>query len=204
MSWHEPIMQRVRESEVERQLLHERTRRFLEGAWLARIMPQDIAQLLGEFLKAWLGAIIGLWLLTALLQFLFGANAMMTYSAFGLLFSGQATYYKWRLARDPDFEIPTCNCVGRMHDNSRAVLGSRYSTLLGIPVSGLALAVYVAIIVGTYLDWTMFTLALALAAGLASAWLAYAMIVRIRDLCTTCIHVAATNALLVISHFVQG
>ena len=196
LGWRESIAQRVRDSEIERQLLYARARRFDAGAWLARFLPKDVTNLLGEFLKTLLGSIIGIWGLTWLMRWAFDVDATLLYAGFGLLFSLQATYYKLRLLRDPAFKIPKCRCAGRTHDNSEAVLGNRRSNVLGMPISALAVVLYVAIVVLWLGDQRAATLALTAAAVLFSAHLAFVMIFRIRDLCSTCINIAAVNLLL--------
>jgi len=194
--WRESIAQRVRDSEIERQLLYARAQRFDAGAWLSRFLPEDVTNLLGEFLKTLLGSVVGIWGLTWLLRWAFGLDAALTYAGFGLLFSLQATYYKLRLVRDPAFKIPKCRCAGRSHDNSEAVLGNRRSNVVGVPISALAAALYVAIVVLWSGGQRAATIALTVAAVLISAYLAFVMITRIRDLCSTCINIAAVNLLL--------
>lgn len=199
--WRQAITRRVRDSEVERQLLYNRARRIDVRAWLARFLPESAANLLGEFLKTLSGSVIGLWGLTWLLRWAFDLDATLAYAGFGLLFSLQATYYKLRLMRDPTFKIPKCRCAGRNHDNSEAVLSNRSSNVVGVPISAIAAALYVAIVVLRFGDQPTAGLALAVAAVLFSAYLAFLMITSIRDLCFTCINIAAVNLLLTWSMF---
>jgi uncharacterized membrane protein len=201
LGWRQAIAQRVRHSDVERQLLYNRARRIDAGAWLARFLPEQAANLLGEFLKTLLGSVIGIWGLTWLARWTLELDATLIYAGFGLLFSLQASYYKLRLMRDPTFKIPKCRCAGRNHDNSEAVLGSRSSNVVGVPISALAALLYVAILVLWFGDHPTVGLALAVAAVLFSAYLAFLMIARIRDLCFTCINIAAVNLLLAWSMF---
>jgi len=196
MSWRQTIAQRVRDSEIERQLLYNRARQIDAGAWLARFMSADVTSLLGELLKTLLGAAIAIWLLTWLLHWAFDTDATLTYAGFGLLFSMQATYYKLRLLRDPTFKIPKCQCAGRAHDNSEAVLGNRHSNIVGVPISAVAAALYIAIAVLVLGGLRTAALVLTVVAVLFSAYLAYVMVARIRDLCSTCINIAAVNLLL--------
>lgn len=196
MSWLKQIGQRVRASEIERQLLYNRTRKIDTSAWLARFMPADVSQLLGEFLQTLLGAVIGVWLLTALLRYVFGADSTLTYAAFGLLFSLQATYYKVRLMRDPTFKIPKCRCAGQAHDNSEAVLGNRRSTVVGVPIPAVAAGLYGAIAALVLAGQALAAVGLSIAAVLFSTYLAYVMVAKIRDLCSTCISITAVNVLL--------
>jgi len=183
LGWRQAIAQRIRDSEIERQLLHHHT------------------ALLGEFLKTLLGSVISLWGLVWLLRWAFDLDATLTYAGFGLLFSLQATYYKLRLMRDPTFKIPKCRCAGRSHDNSEAVLSHGRSNVVGVPISALAAALYVEIVLLWLGELRAAALALTAAALLFSAYLGFVMITRIRDLCATCINIAAVNILLACSVF---
>jgi uncharacterized membrane protein len=196
LGWHQLIAQRVRDSDVERQLLHSRARRIDTSAWLARFLPGDAANLLGEFLKTLLGSVIGIWGLTWLLRWACDLDGTLTYAGFGLLFSLQASYYKLRLMRDPSFRIPKCRCAGRKHDNSEAVLGNRSSNVVGVPIAALAAVLYVAIVALWFGHQPTARIVLTVAALSFSAYLAFLMIARIRDLCFTCINITAVNLLL--------
>ena len=95
--WLSQISRRVREREIRRQILYNRL-----GNQVAHRFPT----LLPEFLKMLLGSLIGFWIITALLAYIPHAQPLYTLPLFGLLFSLQATYYKYRLARDPGYKIP--------------------------------------------------------------------------------------------------
>jgi uncharacterized membrane protein len=186
-AWLSQISRRVREREIRRQILYSRL-----GNQVARRLPT----LLPEFLKMLLGSLIGFWIITALLAYIPHARPLYTLPLFGLLFSLQATYYKYRLARDPGYKIPKCRCPGRENDNTEAVLRSRESSILRLPNSVLGVVVYVALLILVHWKHTDAAMWLAVAALLASAYLSYVMVVRIRSLCANCVNVAALNVLM--------
>lgn len=182
------ITRRVREREIRRQLLANR----LGKAVVSRVPP-----LLAEFLKMTGASLIGYWLIAELVS-LAGVKTVYTLTAFALVYSAQATYYKVRLAADPEFRIPSCNCAGAARDDTETVLRSRYSAVLGVPNSVLALVVYSA--VGTAIALEHGTVARVLAATLvlASVYLGYAMVAKVASLCTMCVNLAALNVLILV------
>jgi uncharacterized membrane protein len=188
------IARRVRESDHRRQAAFNRSRRALVEATSSsgQALPKG---LLPEYLKALIGSVIAFWILSALLSLLH-ARPLYTLAAFGLFYSLQATYYKVRLAADPDFRIPGCGCRGGGADDSEAVLRSGESAILGVPNSVLGAVLYPALVLLAATGHADAALALAILALAASAWLARVMIVRIRGLCLTCINIAALNLLL--------
>ena len=185
--WLSQISRRVREREIRRQILYNRL-----GNQVAHRFPT----LLPEFLKMLLGSLIGFWIITALLAYIPHAQPLYTLPLFGLLFSLQATYYKYRLARDPGYKIPKCRCPGRENDNTEAILRSRESSILRLPNSILGVVVYVALLILVHWKHTDAAMWLAVAALLASAYLSYVMVARIRSLCANCVNVAALNVLM--------
>ena len=96
------ITRRVHEREIRRQLLANRLRK----AVVSRVPP-----LLAEFLKMTGASLIGYWLIAELVS-IAGVKTVYTLTAFALVYSAQVTYYKVRLAADPEFRIPSCNCAG--------------------------------------------------------------------------------------------
>jgi uncharacterized membrane protein len=67
---------------------------------------------------------------------------------------------------------------------------------VGVPISVFAAVFYVAIVAFLLGDQRLAAVALAIAGVLFSAYLAYVMVAEIRDLCSTCINIAAVNVLL--------
>jgi uncharacterized membrane protein len=185
--WLSAISRRVRERDIRRQILHNRLRSYVAGR---------LPALLPEFLKTMLGSLLGFWIITTLLAYIPHANPLYTLPAFGLLFSMQATYYKYRLSVDPGYKIPKCRCAGLRDDNTEMVLQSRQSAILRIPNSVLGVAVYIALLLSVYLGHTGTAMSLAVVAVLASAYLSYVMVVKIAGLCVNCINLAALNLLI--------
>jgi len=185
--WLSAISRGVRDREIRRQLLHNQMRKAV-SARLPVLLP--------EYLKILTGSLIGFWVITALLSYIPHASPLYTLPLFGLLFSLQATYYKYRLSVDPTFKVPSCRCAGRHDDNTEAVLTSAHSALLRVPNSVLGVAVYVALLASVYLGHLELARSLAILAVLASVYLSYVMIVKIAGLCVNCISVAALNVLI--------
>jgi uncharacterized membrane protein len=185
--WLDAIVRRVREREIRRQILFNRTSRYMEG---------HVPVLLPDFLKMLMGSLIGFWVIVTLLSYIPHANPLYTLPVFALLFSLQAAYYKYRLSVDPGYKIPKCRCAGRGDDNTETVLKSRQSAILRIPNSVLGVAVYVALLLSVYLGHTGTAMSLAVVAVLASAYLSYVMVVKITSLCVNCVSVAALNLLI--------
>jgi uncharacterized membrane protein len=183
------ISRRVREREVRRQLLYNRLRRA--GI---RLVPA----LLREFLKLATAALIGYWIVAELLAYVGGPRPLYTLTALALVYSLQATYYKYRLSVDPRYRIPNCNCAGSGRDDTEAVLRSRHSSVLRIPNSVLGSLLYSAVLVLVYLDERDAAMQLAILAVLASLYLSYLMVFKITSLCTTCINVAVLNVLILL------
>ncbi len=193
------ISQRVREREILRQLRHNGTRKAaIRGGTAVRdFAARRTPPLAREFLTTLLGAMLGFLLIAELLAHLAGLSQAYTYSAFGLLYSLQATYYRHRLAADPEFKIPSCGCAGRRRvDGTESVLRSRHSAILGLPNSVFASAFFLAVPVLVATAHARMALPLAVAAVAACAYLSYVMLARIRNLCATCINIAALTVLI--------
>jgi uncharacterized membrane protein len=191
--WRSQISRRVREREVRRQILYNRLRRYA---------GERVPAVPLEFVKMLAGSLVGFWIITALLAYIPHARPLYTLPLFGLLFSLQATYYKYRLARDPGFKIPKCRCPGREGDDTEAILRSRESAILKIPNSLLGVVAYVALLFLVHSQRADAAMWLAAAAVLGSAYLSYVMVARIRSLCANCVNVAALN-LLILWHLVR-
>ena len=186
------ISRLTHESERRRQLLHNRVRNA--GIHAARRLPAVQA----EFLKMLTASVIGFWILTELLAYISPAEPLYTLPALGLLFSAQATLYKVKLAKDPDFEVPSCGCGLSRPDDTASVLRSRESSILGIPNSVLAIVLYVALLAAVFASRHDAAIALAVVGGMASAYLSHVMVFRLASLCSTCVNVAALNVLILV------
>jgi uncharacterized membrane protein len=149
-----------------------------------------------EFAKALLGAFVGFLVIAKLLAYLGNVHEIYTFSVLGLFYSAQSSYYKYRLAADPGFKIPSCRCAGRSADGTESVLRSRHSTIAGIPNSVFAAAFFGAVLILTAVEHTRMALPLAAAAVAVSSYLSYIMLVRVRSLCAICINITALGALI--------
>jgi uncharacterized membrane protein len=195
-SWWNDIARQVGERDIERQLLYNRVRKVSIGSYLARHVPGGIPALLPEFLKTLLGTLLAFLIITSLLSYFFHAQPVYTLAAFGLLYSLQATYYKYKLSVDPGYKIPHCKCAGAGKDSTEIVLRSRESAFLRIPNSAFGALLYAALVPLVYTDYVGAAILLAILALLASTYLAYVMVVRIGGLCSNCINVFTVNVLI--------
>ena len=195
--WWQDISRRVGEREHRRQILHNNVRKAVSSS-LGEYLGEHIPVIVQEFSKMMLGSLAALWVLGRVLAYLAHANALYAWSALGLIFSVQAAYHKYRLARDPDYKIPRCKCAGRRNDHTEAVLRSRHSAILKVPNSWLGVAFYPGLFVTAYLHHTGAAILLAVAGVAVSAYLSYVMIARIGGLCANCINTAALNVLILI------
>jgi len=148
-----------------------------------------------EFFKMLLGSVVTFWIIAKLLSYLPHASPLYTLPLFGLLFSIQATYYKYKLSRDPNYRIPKCKCT-RGDDQTGNVLQSEKSTLLGIPNSLFGVAFYSALLLMAYARHPGAEVYLGIAGLLASTYLAYVMIVKIEAVCSLCVNTVALNLLI--------
>jgi uncharacterized membrane protein len=192
------LSRRVREREMLRQLRYNGARKAaIRGRSAVRnYLAARTPALAREFLGTLLGALVGFLVIAELLAHVAGVSEIYTFSAFGLVYSLQSTYYKYRLAVDPGFKIPSCRCARRGADGTEGVLRSRYSAILGIPNSVYAAAYFVAVPVLAGVAGSRAALPLAVVAIAASSYLSYIMLAKIRSLCATCISIAALSALI--------
>ena len=178
------IADRIRERERERLLRHAAIRRRLPA-------------LLPEYAKMAFGTVVGFGIVAVLLRRFTDVEPLWVLGGVALTYSLRAAYYKARLAADPDFAVSKCGCAGAVHDRTEVVLRSAYSTLLGVPNAILGSLLYAALLLAVGLGWHGVAVALAAAATLGSAYLGYAMVVRIEALCPTCVTIAGLNLLIV-------
>jgi uncharacterized membrane protein len=192
------ISRRVREREMLRQLRYNHARKAaIHGRSAVRnYLAARTPALAREFLGTLLGALVGFLVIAELLAHVAGVSQIYTFSAFGLVYSLQSTYYKFKLVADPGFKIPSCRCARRGTDGTEGVLMSRYSATLAIPNSVYAAVFFVAVPVLATVAGSRAALPLAIVAIAASSYLSYIMLARIRSLCATCVSIAALSALV--------
>lgn len=189
------IARRMQEREIRRQLHANDARRT--AIRLRAAVVERLPVLVREYAETLLGSLLGFAVLFELAAHLAGVSALYTLPAFGLVYAWQATYYKFKLASDPSFVIPSCRCAGRRRDGTADVLRSGHAAFLGVPSSLLAAAIFAALLALTAAGEPGPRLPLAGLALAASAYLGYAMLVRVRSVCTLCVNIAAINVLLV-------
>ena len=164
--------------------------------YLADFVATHVPAILLEFLKMMMGSLLGFWLIGKLLEYTLDINPLYTFPVFGLLYSMQATYYKYRLSVDPNYEIPKCRCAGRQNDNMKTVLQSRESAILGVPNSVLAAVFYSTLLIMSYFGHLDIVMTVAIMAFCGSVYLSYVMVVKIGSLCKNCIDIGALNILI--------
>lgn len=153
---------------------------------------------LGDYARLFASGLVGFGLLTALVGWLTPAEPLHVLPALALLFSGQAASYTVRLARDPEFTVPGCGCGVDVSDDTATVLRSREGKLLGVPSAFLGVGLYAALLAAVAAGADAAVVALALVAAATSAYLGYAMVVRLASVCSLCVNVAALNLLLLL------
>lgn len=192
------IEQSIRQREIQRQIRHNRARKaaIRSRVSVRNYLARHVQEPARGYLETLLGSVVGFFVIAELLAHLAGVNRLYTYCAFGLVYSLQSTYYTHKLAVDPGFKIPSCRCAGRRVDKSEEVLTSRQSSVLGIPNSAFATGFFSAVLVLTAAGAGGTALPLAVGAVAASGYLSYVMLARLRNICATCINIAALTVLI--------
>jgi uncharacterized membrane protein len=190
------ISHRVRESDIERQILFNRVRRAGIRLYFSKLAPAGSTSLFEEYLKVLLGSMIGFWLITAAVDYFFSVAPVYALPVFGLLYSGQSAYHQYRLSIDPGFQIPRCRCSHQSSDSSEKVLRSTASATLKIPNSVVGALYYPAFFLVAYAGHITEAWVMAILAVAASMYFGYVMVVRIAGLCFACINIAAINLLI--------
>jgi len=197
--WRSTISHRVQEREVRRLVWHAHSRLALAGRGpLAGDLAARIPTIWTDFAGMMLGALLAFWLAARLLSWAFGVDPLLVYLPLGLLFSAQSAYYKYRLTVDPNYKIPRCGCAKTPRSvDAEKVLASKEGELLPwIPNALIAVLIYALLLTLAWGGHLPAVGALAAAACLFGAYLAYAMLFRIGSLCSNCINIAALNVLV--------
>jgi uncharacterized membrane protein len=133
------------------------------------------------------------------MRFYEGVNTIYIFAGLGVLYSAQATLYKYRMYADPEYVPPKCKCGNKPTINVKAVLQSEDSSLfLGIPNSIFGIGFYPLIAYLTYIGYTSPVIALLVIACTLSLYLGYKMVYTVGSLCTLCVNIYAINILLII------
>jgi uncharacterized membrane protein len=181
------LADRARDRELQRRILEARVRRALR-LYLPDLLP--------EYLKMLLGAVVGFGIVTLLLRRFTAVDPLWVLAGVALAYSLRAGYYKLKLTVDPAFTVPKCGCAGAVNDRTEIVLRSTYSSLFGVPNALLGAALYIGLLVALHLQQHTAATALALVAVIGSAYLGYTMVVRLAALCPTCVTIAGLNVLI--------
>lgn len=183
------IATRARERELQRQIRYNRVRKVVVGR-LPAVLP--------EYVKMLFGSLLGFGIVAELLRSFTDVNPLYVLTLFGLLYSLQASFYKYKLAVDPTYEVPKCGCAGAANDKTEVVLRSSASSILGIPGSVLATVLYVVVLLLVYLQHDSAAMLPAILAVAGSIYLGYVMVVRLAGLCPSCVNIAALNVLILV------
>lgn len=197
--WWSTISQRVRERDIRRQIMYNNFRKAsARHNFLTNFVEVHIPLILREFLEMMIGSVLGFLIIGKLLEYALHINPLYTFLVFGLLYSIQATYYKYRLSVDPNYKIPKCRCASRRNDNMETVLRSRESAILGIPNSVLATVFYSTVLIVSYFRQIDIAILAAIVAFCGSVYLSYVMVGKIGSLCENCINISALNILILL------
>lgn len=195
--WVIAVSQRVREREMQRQILRNRIHKGVGPRAFWRVhFVRRASDLLLEFLKLLVASILGLGIIAELIGYFSGVNPLYILAGFGLFYSLQATYYKYRLARDPNYKVPRCQCADHRYDDTEAVLRSDKGVFRRIPTSATGILLYAAILVLVYFHGVMAAFLLAALGVSVSVYLGYQMLVGTSRLCGLCINIMALNLLV--------
>jgi uncharacterized membrane protein len=128
-----------------------------------------------------------------------GFDSFYMFAGLGIIYSIQATVYKYRMMKDPNYVPPKCKCGNKPTVNMKNVLNSKESSLFfGIPNSIFGVGFYA---LTTYLYWIHrddIVTALLVVSCNFSLYLGWIMVHRIGSLCALCINIYAINILMLI------
>ena len=175
-------------STLDREMLQHRIRRAARRR-LPAVAP--------DYFRLLVGTIVGFGIVALVLRRFTTVNPLWVLVGVALVYSLRSTYYKRKLATDPNYTVPKCGCGGVVNDRTEIVLRSPYSTLFGVSNAMLGVILYVALLVSLLLGLHGVATALAVVAVLGSAYLGYVMVVRIAALCPTCVTIAGLNLLII-------
>jgi uncharacterized membrane protein len=197
--WWRTISRRVQERDVRRLVWYGHSRVALAGRGpLAGVFAERLPAIWADFARMTLGALIAFWLAAYALSWAFGLEPLFVYLALGLFYSAQSAYYRYRLAADPNFRIPKCGCAKTPAsvDTEKVLKSAEGELLPWVPNAMLATALYAVLLALAWTGPLVAVGALAAAACLSGAYLAYVMVFRIGSLCANCVNIGALNVLV--------
>jgi uncharacterized membrane protein len=198
--WWRTISRRTQEREIRRLAWYGHTRMAFAGRGpLTADFADRFPAIWRDFARMSLGALIAFWLAGFVLSWAFAIEPLFVYLLFGLFYSAQSAYYRYRLGVDPNFRIPSCGCAKtpRTVDTEKVLKSTQGELLPWVSNALLATMLYAMLLA---LAWDRQLLAagtLAAAACLFGAYLGYVMVFKIGSLCVNCINIAALNLLVV-------
>lgn len=138
---------------------------------------------------------------TIVVKYFLDVNPLYLLFVIGVLCSTIATYYKIRMALNPDFK-PNCNCYDNqsfMAETMNGVLTvlehKRAKLLFNIPNSVYGIVFYGFMIVALYWDWRLMIKYLNIFSVIGSCVLWYIMITEVKNICALCTTIHAVNFL---------
>jgi uncharacterized membrane protein len=197
IGWWSVISKRVRERDIQRQVMYNNIRKAsTRHNDIANFVAGRVPAIILKFLEMMLGSLLGFWIIGKLLEYTLHLNQLYTFPVFGILYSMQATYYKYRLSVDPNYKTPKCRCAGSRNGNMEKVLQSKESAILGVPNSVWAAVFYSTLLIAMYFRYLAIMTPVAIVAFFGSMYLSYVMVVKIGSLCENCINIIALNILI--------
>lgn len=163
---------------------------------LTNYVRNHVTPIVREYIGMLVGSLIAFWIISKVLSYALHANPLYTYAFFGLFYSVQSTYYKYRLSKDPNYRLPKCGCGGHQNEDMAKVLNSRESVILRIPSSVFVALYYFTLLLILYYGYLAAVTPVAIVVVLASAYLSYVMVFKIGSLCANCINISALNILI--------
>lgn len=144
--------------------------------------------LLGQYLNMYLSGVFGLSTIMFFVGYLCDPKYVM--ALLGLMFSLQLAYYKYKLAKDPDFKVPSCKC------STSSVVDMKKVIAYDMPISLATVGIvrYTGVLFSLYMNWSVPFFAFI--SALSAIPFAYIMIYKIKALCSLCINIHVINLLL--------
>jgi uncharacterized membrane protein len=192
------ITNEVKKKEVQRQIQQNTIRNQFQQLYFSfthSFCFSKINPVLIDLLKEFSGAMF-IFFLFSRLSLYFNLSPLHLYSFLGVFYSMQATVYKYRMNKDPNYKIPKCKCATRPSLDTQKVLGSKESIMMfNIPNSIFGTLYYLLILLLNVLN-SFLLFPIALLGFLSNFYFGYVMVFNIKSLCSICINIYAINAFI--------
>jgi uncharacterized membrane protein len=163
---------------------------------------KNIPVVVTDFLKEITGALFIIYFFFGYSAYYLNVNPLHMYSIMGIFYSMQATVYKYRMNKDPNYKIPKCKCASRPTIDTQKVLSSDESIMMfNIPNSIFGTLFYVVALGLNYMQYSQLLTYWLVLGFLSNFYFAYIMVFNIKNLCSICINIYAINTLLLYSNF---